>query len=935
MRFTIIKLFQRLFLCILFLPLALLAQELPPVINYSPNDYEAGNQNWMISQSADKNVYIANGLGLLEYNGAQWNLYPVPNNTIVRAVKVVGDKIFTGAYMEAGYWERNDVGALEYTTLLPFFPENVHDGEQFWHIENIGDTVIFQSFDGVYLYNIQTGKVKALDLPEGLPVTSLYKVGNNIYFLIPEKGIYTIEKGEPILAISREILGNIEVVGIFENDDRLQIISRQGKFYDWDGLFLEQFNDELTVKLEGISVFSALKLSEGSFLLGSVENGIYHVNDNGSILHHFKQENGLQNNTILNLFLDSEENVWAALDNGLSVLNIKSPFNLFQDSVGKIGTVYTSFSHNGYLYLGTNQGLYYRKNDETDFKFIEGTNGQVWSLQLVDDILFCGHNDGTFAVQDGKAQKLSDRLGTWTVNKLKDREGIYVQGHYNGVSFLRKDELGFTDLPMIADFPHSSKHIVSEQNGDLWIGNEHKGVFKLQLDDSLRSIKSLRNYTFENIVGITSSIFKFNNSIYYCSKSQLFKYDRVNEKFTKENDLAEIFDQLELVSGRVVNLENEIWAFTQNSLVRINSSQLNTGFSYQPVFIPREMRSTPVGYENISRLDMDTYLLGLVNGYLIFEEDISSDFNEYEIRIDKISKAALDGVSSAVNLNGDASVNFKDNNIQFHFGIPEYDKFLVPVYSYRLNGLSPKWSKWSTASSASFKNLAFGDYRFEVRGRIGDALTDEAIFNFEVRRPWYLGDLALIAYMLTLIIFLFLVHLAYKRHHKKRIKENEKALRMKNLEAEKKIIKLQNEQLEKEMAGKSKELAVSTMSLIKKNEFLSNIKEQLKESEGSSQVKSVIKTIDKDISDEDNWKFFKKAFSNADKDFFKKIKGKHPELTSNDLKLCAYLRLNLSSKEIAPLLNISVKSVEIKRYRLRKKMGLPREINLVDYILEI
>ena len=72
---------------------------------------------------------------------------------------------------------------------------------------------------------------------------------------------------------------------------------------------------------------------------------------------------------------------------------------------------------------------------------------------------------------------------------------------------------------------------------------------------------------------------------------------------------------------------------------------------------------------------------------------------------------------------------------------------------------------------------------------------------------------------------------------------------------------------------------------------------------------------------------------NADTDFLKKVKLAHPSLTPNDLRLCAYLRLNLSSKEIAPLLNISVRSVEIKRYRLRKKMELHHDQGLVEYIL--
>jgi AraC family chitin signaling transcriptional activator len=151
-------------------------------------------------------------------------------------------------------------------------------------------------------------------------------------------------------------------------------------------------------------------------------------------------------------------------------------------------------------------------------------------------------------------------------------------------------------------------------------------------------------------------------------------------------------------------------------------------------------------------------------------------------------------------------------------------------------------------------------------------------------------------------------------------------------------MRLRNEQLSLDVDTKNKELAVSTMSLIKKDELLSLIKEDLKKTsdEASSRsIKSVITTITKNISDDNTWTVFKDAFDTADKDFLKKVKHAHSSLTPNDLRLCAYLRLNLSSKEIAPLLNISVRSLEIKRYRLRKKMELPHEKGLVEYILSI
>ena len=146
---------------------------------------------------------------------------------------------------------------------------------------------------------------------------------------------------------------------------------------------------------------------------------------------------------------------------------------------------------------------------------------------------------------------------------------------------------------------------------------------------------------------------------------------------------------------------------------------------------------------------------------------------------------------------------------------------------------------------------------------------------------------------------------------------------------------MKNEKLRSEIDGKNRELAVATMSMIKKNKLLGSIKEQLTKIDSSDSIKSVIRTIDKNISNDDDWKFFEEAFNNADKDFLKKIKDLHPELTSNDLRLCAYLRLNLSSKEIAPLLNISVRSVEVKRYRLRKKMKLDHESSLTAYILQL
>ena len=250
------------------------------------------------------------------------------------------------------------------------------------------------------------------------------------------------------------------------------------------------------------------------------------------------------------------------------------------------------------------------------------------------------------------------------------------------------------------------------------------------------------------------------------------------------------------------------------------------------------------------------------------------------------------------------------------------------------------WSPWSTESSVLFKNLPHGEYIFKVRSKVGNNLSkSEAIYQFEIKKPWFLSTTMLVLYVLILVSIGYVVHIIYKRYYKKQkeklLLKNRKELEMRQLESEQQMMQLKNEKLQQDVDNKNRELAISTMSLIKKNEFLNQIKEELKESKHKDSVKPVIKIIDKNINTTDDWKFFQEAFNNADKDFLKKIKTKHSKLTPDDLKLCAYLRLNLSSKEIAPLLNISPRSVEVKRYRLRKKMELPHETSLTHYILDL
>jgi len=214
-----------------------------------------------------------------------------------------------------------------------------------------------------------------------------------------------------------------------------------------------------------------------------------------------------------------------------------------------------------------------------------------------------------------------------------------------------------------------------------------------------------------------------------------------------------------------------------------------------------------------------------------------------------------------------------------------------------------------------------------------------ASYSFIIDRPWYFSNLFIGLYILLLFVIIVIVNFMYKlnfnKEKQKLLEKKQRVFAISQLENEQEIMKLKNEKLRQDVESKSRELGASTMSIIKKNEILNTIKDELTAIKDESHVKPVLKIIDKNLTNTGDWAVFKEAFNNADTDFLKKVKNAHPILTPNDLRLCAYLRLNLSSKEIAPLLNISPRSVEIKRYRLRKKMDLAHEKSLVEYILEL
>lgn len=178
--------------------------------------------------------------------------------------------------------------------------------------------------------------------------------------------------------------------------------------------------------------------------------------------------------------------------------------------------------------------------------------------------------------------------------------------------------------------------------------------------------------------------------------------------------------------------------------------------------------------------------------------------------------------------------------------------------------------------------------------------------------------------------------------HLREYRRKEQRFKTEAIIQEKEIIRLKNERLRSKMKHRDKELANQTFNLIQKNKYLLKLKEEIldmakdaRSQEVKGRISKLIRSIDKEFDNKKQWELFETAFGEVHEDFLNKLKEDYPELTPNEIKLCAYLRMNISSKEIASLMNISVRGVEISRYRLRKKLNLGSDTNLTKFILEL
>ncbi|MBL1411177.1 triple tyrosine motif-containing protein [Sphingobacterium faecale] len=923
----------------------------PSIQQFDKTAYKAGNQNWSASVDDEGILYFGNTDGLLVFDGQYWKLYPLKNKSAVRSVKAdKNGKIYVGGHAEFGYWQRKPYGHMAYTSISGLLEDkNILANDEIWKIIIRDEAVYFHSFSKIYVY--KNNKINTITA-DGEPFLFPHLIQDRLYLEQIPSGLHLLQGQKLVPVKDKDILKNKNILCIlpYNNDSYLLGTAHHGLFFLDKNGYIKKWDISAGHILAKAQINNGILLDNDQYAFGTIQDGVYILNKQGEILQHINKNNGLQNNTVLSITKDKQKNIWVGLDNGIDRIEVNSTLYFYTDFLGNIGTVYATAIFKGHIYLGTNQGLFVSPWNgidtfqSLDFRQVSASSGQVWSLSVIGDKLLCGHNDGTFEVENMSFKKLSSVTGGWFFEKIPNSD-LILQGNYTGISLFQKHPT----VSFVQQYPslrEPIRFIVSKNQQNYWVGNRNN-ISLIELASDFKTFKTLirtKHDSSINRIELTG-VFNLEDNIVFTSDSGLYIYDDIIKKFKTHDELNKQLGSFQYANKIISTQKNQYWFFNRSRIAKIAFKQNGT-ITVDSTSLNGLQNRVMDYYENIYTIDKNHLLIGLDNGFAIYKEGLQEQ-----------EKLPLPIISGVWNISKDPIlidtseivVDYKNNNLRIAFSTPFYST--APLeYQYFLEGYSEDWSSWDHTAYKDFTNLPAGKYVFQIRAKSANGvLSPVSTLAFKINNPWYLTWYALIIYMMTAtLLFAFIRTHQRKKEQKRqfqikrRLLEQQKATIAREAELnEQKLIKIKNQQLENELVVKNRELANAATNIVYKNEMLNNLHNQLKElkdAEGNrlseEELRKINKLIDEAHNDDRDWDIFEKSFNEAHGNFFKKLKADFPTLVPNDLKLCAYLRLNMSSKEIASLLNITTRGVEIRRYRLRKKLNIPSEKNLSEFLLE-
>lgn len=949
----------------LLLPFSAFCQNtigLPDVLNYARETYSAGLQNWDIRQDSAGIIYTANNEGLLSFDGRYWNLYPLPNRTIVRSVAIGNaNRIYVGGQDELGYFAPASNGQLQYHSLTQLIPEKKRVFGDVWDIVVQGNEVFFRSQLHIFRFtNLQSVAVYIAPLEWSY----LGTCNGQLYAHDYKNGLlrFTDNNWQPVQNTGQGPMPpNEPVTGMVPiGKDSAVVTMLKSGLYRMVGNTITKMQLTANPQFVQDRIYGAIAVNNQWMALATSNGGVYITDGNGQVIQRFSRTEGLQNNNVLSIFLDKQQNLWLGLDNGIDFIAYNSAIKHINPHT-QDGSGYTTLIQDGRLFAGTSAGLYsVGLQTVEDLSFSKGifapvgnAAGQVWSLTSINNQVLMGHHEGAFIINGNMAKAVDNSTGYWNFVPLSPvfPTAQMVSGTYKGLNFFNWAGQSFNGHIGIPGFSESCRFVAIDQQDNIWVSHPYHGVYKLWRAGTDTNW-TYRLYTDKEGLpsALNNHVYKIKNEVLVATEKGVYQYDATSDRF-----VASAFYQQLLGNQGLRYLKDDaagnIWFIHEKKLGVVDMS----GAQPTVIYLPELNNKMLSGFEFIYPVDAHNIFVGAEKGFFHINYDKykknipALQVQVRAVRIINQGDSLLFGGYTATGQPATApSIAHAWKTIRLEFSSTLFGYQHNLEYSFRLRGFDENWSAWTRRTEKEYTNLPAGQYTFEVKVR--NNLGNEsaiASYTFRVLPPWYQTRWALLLYLVLLGLLVWGIYKWQKRKFRlQQARHEEEQKRMQYIheleigKTENELVALRNEKLEAEINFKNSELASSAMHLVTKGELLAKMKAELMQvmkrldnPEAIGELKKMIKAMGEDENIDREWENFAKHFDKVHSSFFVVLKEKHPSLTGNDLKLCAHLRMNLSTKEIAQLLNISVRGVEIGRYRLRKKLGIASDTNLFDYLM--
>jgi DNA-binding CsgD family transcriptional regulator len=926
-----------------------------PVQNFMPSDYKAGIQNIDFAQNRDMSLFVANNLGILSYNGSTWGKHAFQTGKKQRSLVFdeKTDRLYFGAQGAFGYFD----GDWNMVSLSDKVPPGAPDFDEVWDVFLHNSKVYFCTFQGIYVYDGQSISI----LSDKAGFNRTFQSNGQLFTQNRQGQLFEI-KGHVLLPANHlHDSGHETLAGVIAQDGGCLLIYNSGKVELATSFGTMGKYAGLSNVLRGSYVNHVLQLSDSRLAISTQTAGMFLFDQQKQTIENITTQDGLLSNACLRGFQDYSGNLWIGMQNGIALVDINSPMRFINQEINVQGSGYEAYKTGEGTYYTTSNGIYFLRENAVQSTFIKGTEGPAYGIQNIAGKLYASHHTGLFLLTNGVAKRITHTYGLWQVKQLQSNPAFAIGGTYSGLYLFRINEkIELQGVGKIGGFEESSRFFEEDREGKIWVGQFYKGLYQLSLSPDLTSVAANKISVGQGLPENEQIILtRIDNELYLGTPKGVYMVDQANNRIVK----SEIFSK---ITG-----EQQVYLLAQDHQknVHIYTEEI-VGFFKQIssdnyTFVPSSLFQLRYSFNNdLLNISMNTdngVMFNANEGFIQYRPELESRLTaEKPLIVNRVVNVAEDTTlyerqPFAIKSNNSIhlTVSYRAKVLQFEVEAFQFHEASNQQFRYFLKGFDEGYGGWTHATTKEYTNLKEGEYEFNVQTKnfLGQIVTSQPVF-LKVKPPFHRSLAARILYVLLGFCALLLVSKIQKHRYKRRAQAVEDAKHRELLEKQQELVEIEREKehavrqieedkMKSELRHLNSLLAASTMNLVVKSEFmdtikgeLEDVKQKMKGTETKHELEKIVRQIDTTLRLEEDWKQFEYHFDQVHGDFLNRLRENFQDLTPNEQKLCVLLRLNLSTKEISNLMSISLRGVEIARYRLRKKLGLDQKQNLSKFILE-